>query len=299
VILAAARAIGGGARPVWEGVRAILDVESQWSVRSTWFVLCGTPTLTTMKAGDLTYRLESPAGRRIASALAGAGHEIGLHGSFETYASADRFREQRERLSHVIRQSPDGVRQHYLRMIPGETQSAMAAAGFCYDSTFGFADRNGFRLGVADVLPAWRATTPAAVAIEEVPFIWMDRALSKYRNIESPRSWVDDALELAAACQAVEGLWTGVWHPNLTPALGFPGAPDAFRMLVRELVQASPFVGTMSVLVRWRRARRTARAIASHADGSFAVECVDAGPFPLAIEDAAGRATPDAVRPAS
>src|SRR2546430_9989656 len=57
------------------------------------------------------------------------------------------------------------------------------------------------------------------------PFTWMDRALSKYRGIEDPAAWSKDALELATTARAVGGLWVGLWHPNLTPALGFPDAP--------------------------------------------------------------------------
>src|SRR5256885_8202858 len=49
---------------------------------------------------------------------------------------------------------------------------------------------------------------------------WMDRALSKYRGVEDPERWVAAGLALARACRDVEGLWVGVWHPNLTAPLG-------------------------------------------------------------------------------
>src|SRR5204863_71540 len=74
------------------------------------------------------------------------------------------------------------------------------------------------------------------------PFMWMDRALSKYRGIEDPSQWIDDALALADACRSVNGLWVGIWHPNLVPALGFPGAPHAYRRLVNSLVEREPWV---------------------------------------------------------
>ena len=95
----------------------------------------------------------------------------------------------------------------------------MAASGFSYDSTFGFPDRNGFRLGVADVVPRWNDAGASPIPLDEAPFAWMDRALSKYRRIERPATWSEDALQLAATARAVGGLWVGLWHPNLTPAL--------------------------------------------------------------------------------
>ena len=114
------------------------------------------------------------------------------------------------------------MRQHYLRMRAATTPRGMASAGFAYDSTYGFADRNGFRLGTADVLPLWDAERQQPVGLDEAPFVWMDRALSKYQHVETPRAWIDDALALAERCRSVEGLWVGIWHPNLDAGTRIP-----------------------------------------------------------------------------
>src|SRR5438046_2298812 len=81
---AAAALAAIGRDPVWRGVTEILAREAARAIRSTWFILCGTPTLSTMTRGDLTYRPESARARRILEAIQGAGHAIGLHGSFAT-----------------------------------------------------------------------------------------------------------------------------------------------------------------------------------------------------------------------
>ena len=75
------------------------------------------------------------------------------------------------------------------------------------------------------------------------PLIWMDRALSKYAGVEEAGRWIDDGLELARECKAVEGAWVGLWHPNTTEALGFPGAEPAF-------VSSAPVAGRRSALFR-------------------------------------------------
>jgi hypothetical protein len=275
--------------PVWDGVEGILAAERAHAVRSTWFILCGTPTFRTMRAGDLTYVPEAVAARRIITAVASAGHGVELHGSFDTYVDEHCFREQRLRLGRITGTVPNGVRQHYLRMRPGLTHQAMTAAGFRHDSTFGFPDRNGFRLGVADVLPVWSDANQCQLDIDEVPFTWMDRALSKYRGIELPAAWIGDALELAATTRNVDGLWCGIWHPNLTPALGFPDAPRAFGNLVRGLASMHPFFGTTQQIVAWRRARRLARATAIAANGAAVYHTTEPSPeYPLTLEDAEG-----------
>ncbi len=268
---AAGRVLGA---PVFDGVRTLLETEARAGVGSTWFILCGTPTLATFRAGDLTYRPESAAARRILAAVGGAGHEFGLHGSFATFDAPNVFGEQRRHLQALTAAPVCGVRQHFLRFRFMDTAHAMHGAGFAFDSSIGFADRNGFRLGAADVVPLWDVARGAPAEVEEAPFAWMDRALSKYRGIESPDAWVADAMELARTTREVEGAWVGIWHPNLTPALGYPGAPEAYRALVHGLLDMDPWMGPMRDLVAWRRTRREARAVAVRPGGPVLVRQV-------------------------
>jgi len=289
-VAAAALATLGRARdPVRQGIDGVLEQESGARVRSTWFVLCGTPTLGTMRAGDLTYRPESTKARRILDRVRASGHEIALHGSFATLDNGPAFAEQRGRLESLTGTPVSGVRQHYVRFHPGTTERAMTAAGFTYDSTFGFPDRNGFRLGVADVVPRWDADANAPLAIDEAPFAWMDRALSKYRGVEDPTAWSEDALGLAATARSVGGLWVGLWHPNLMPALGFPDAPRAYAATLAGVLAELPFVAPLNTIVDWRRARRAVRASVITPDGRVDAATSIAAPFPLRLEDADGR----------
>jgi hypothetical protein len=265
--------------PVTAAVAHILAVERRHGVRATWFALCGTPTLGTMARGDLTYRPESGRARRILRRLVAEGHEVGLHGSFATWLEPAAMGNQRRRLEGLCGAPVSGVRQHYLRMRPGQTQRVMSEAGFRYDATFGFPDRNGFRLGTADVVPAWDDARAAVADLSEVPLTWMDRAMSKYSGVESPAAWVDDALELARSCRDVEGLWVGLWHPNLTDALGYPGAPVEFERLVSALAADEPHFDTVSSLVEWRRRRRSLRVRRVRADGGVELQLEGAPAF--------------------
>ena len=276
-----------GFDPVFQGVTGVLNSEAVAKIRSTWFILCGTPTLQTMRAGDLTYHPESTKARGILAQVRAAGHEIGLHGSFATLDDSHAFEDQRRRLVEIAGAPVHGIRQHYVRIRPGVTESAMAAAGFWYDSTFGFPDRNGFRLGVADVVPRWNNDANQPIAIQEVPFTWMDRALSKYQGIERPEAWSDDALGLAATARDVGGLWVGLWHPNLTSPLGFPDAPAAYARTIAGVLAESPYVAPLDTIVGWRRIRRTVRAAAMEPDGSVAAT-VMSGPYLPRLEDSAG-----------
>jgi hypothetical protein len=286
VLAAAARAIW--ADPLGNGVRLLLAEEAQRDLASTWFVLCGTPTLGTLLAGDLTYRPEGSRTVAALQAIVAAGHEVGLHGSFETGRVAGVFEAQRRRLARLAGREIAGVRQHFVKMDPGVTHRSMIAAGFGYDATYGFPDRNGFRLGVADVIPGWDEERRRSTELMEVPLHWMDRALSKYRGIEHPDAWINDALDLASAAREVDGLWVGLWHPNLTAPLGYPGAPEAFAHLVDELRGLQPYWGRLQDIVAWRRARKSVRARSVTADGHITAVLPSAPPALLRLVDAHG-----------
>src|SRR4051794_21433996 len=283
---AARRSIGRD--PVTRGVHSILQLEAHHGIRPTWFVICANPSVRSVLAGDATYDPNGPAARRILNALTHAGHEIGLHGSFATVDSASRLADQRRTLSRLAGSPVLGVRQHFLRMRPGQTQRHMVAAGLEYDATWGFADRSGFRLGVADIVPAWDAGTESTLPLDIVPLLWMDRALSKYAGIEEPGRWVEDARDLVRECKSVEGAWVGLWHPNTMEALGFPGAEPAFVSLLQALADDRPYFGSAHKLVQWRRFRRAVRAARVSADGRVLLTTPSGHRTLVALEDESG-----------
>jgi hypothetical protein len=273
--------------PIRRAIESILSAERDETVRSSWYVLCGAPTFASMRRGDLTYRPDAPLTKTILAAIEREAHEIGLHGSFDTMLSAESFAQQRRRLQTMTGSDVRGVRQHYLRMRPGPTQRCMEQAGFAYDATFGFPDLNGFRLGVADVVPHFDAGNGASKTFDRVPLVWMDRTVSKYQKIEQPGRWIDDATELAEVCAHVEGLWVGLWHTNVTTPLGYPEGERAYRALLLMLRERSPYIAPLEDIVAWRRRRRHARAIALDEQGR-PVAAPDAGTAPPPLESASG-----------
>jgi hypothetical protein len=142
--------------------------------------------------------------------------------------------------------------------------------------------------GVADVVEGWDQQVQQRSGLDEVPLLWMDRALSKYRGIESPGAWVEDGLELAAVAREQEGLWVGLWHPNLTMALGYPDSPEAFAELLRRLDDQKPHWGSVRDIVAWRRARRSAIVRGVRPDGSVDVAVADDVSWPVTLEDQDG-----------
>jgi peptidoglycan/xylan/chitin deacetylase (PgdA/CDA1 family) len=288
----AASAVGAGlgavgAGPVRQGVESILALEREAGVRATWYVLAGIPTLRSWRKGDVTYRLDAPETRRLLELILAGGHEIGLHGSFGTRDSAELMAVERHRVARATGRAPEGVRQHFLRFDPGQTPTGATRAGFRYDASYGFADRNGFRLGLADVVPLWHEATGHALPLLEAPLTWMDRTLSKYQGQEDPERWVDDGLALAATCREAGGLWVGLWHPNMTPALGFPGALPALERLMSGVLAGAPFSAPLAEIVAWRVARRGLRGRVNQ-EGRVELVSDRQGNWRIALEELPG-----------
>ncbi len=281
ILADAARA---GTDPVGAAALRLLGALDRRGIRGTWFVIAGRPGWGAFRRGDVTYAVAGRRARWILAQVRQAGHEIGLHGSFATAGDTSRFTEERARLAAVTGAAVQGARQHFLRMRPGTTQRAMIEAGLAWDATYGFADRNGFRLGVADVVPGWDAASGARSGLDEVPLVWMDRALSKYRGLEDPAAWVDDGLELAGRAREVDGLWVGLWHPNLAGALGFPGAEAEFERLLDRLGGLGAWLAPLGEIVAWRRRRRGLRAVGVGAGGVPLVRAEDSEGEPLDLE---------------
>jgi hypothetical protein len=172
----------------------------------------------------------------------------------------------------------------------------MVEAGFEYDATWGFADRNGFRLGTADVVPAWDAAQSQPLSLDLLPLVWMDRALSKYAGVEEADQWIEDGLELARESRAVEGVWVGLWHPNTTEALGFPGAEAAFVRLLQGIADDRPYFASARKIVEWRRFRRSVRAARISADGRVVLTATAGPANVIAVEDETGDTTQAQVR---
>lgn len=280
----AGAAVRASADPVRDALADVIAADAAHGAPATWFFLAEPPTVGTWRRGDTTYDVRAPRARALLELVNASGGEIGLHGSLESWQDPALLAAQRARLAGASGRPIRGSRQHFLRFRPGLTQAALASAGVEYDATIGFSDRNGFRLGVADVLPAWSDAAQLRGAIDEVPLTWMDRALSKYAGIEEPGAWIDDALALAREAQRVEGLWVGLWHPNLSPSLGYPGAPAEFERLLSELAAERPWFATCGAIVDWRRARRGVHAAGIAADGHPALRASVPYPGDLTLE---------------
>jgi hypothetical protein len=167
------------------------------------------------------YTLDHPWVRELIARIHQRGHEIGYHAGFETYRDAERTGQEFRRLRTAaaelgVSQAQWGGRQHYLRWENPSTWANWEQAGLDYDSTVGFADRIGFRLGTCHEFPVFDVRERRALRLRERPLIVMDRTVFDYMQL-SPEGAREAVLEVARECRRAAGTLTVLWHNSTLP----------------------------------------------------------------------------------
>jgi hypothetical protein len=174
--------------------------------------------ITDQTAGSIdgAYSLDDSWIQARMKAMADGGHEIGLHPSYNTYRDASQTRREFERLRSTcerlsIHQTEWGGRQHYLRWCNPDTWRNWDDAGLAYDSTLGYADDIGFRVGTCHEYQTFDLKTRKLLKLRERPLIVMDATLLVYLRLP-PAQALKTATALAAQCRRVGGTFTLLWH---------------------------------------------------------------------------------------
>jgi len=153
----------------------LMDTSEHHGLQSTFYFMAGDGS----NGIDGQYRVSDPEIARLLKRVHDRGHEIGLHSSYESYRSPERIRGEFESLRAACRvagfdQPTWGVRQHYLRFDNPQTWRGQDAAGFDHDSTLGFAEHIGFRMGTCREYPVFDLLARRALKLRERPLLVMD-----------------------------------------------------------------------------------------------------------------------------
>jgi hypothetical protein len=166
--------------------------------------------------------LDDPKTRKAIHAVKEAGAIIGLHASYEAGMQPEKINDERQRLETVSGMPIHHNRHHYLGWRETRDGHALAASGIDWDSTLGYADVAGFRLGVCRPIPLFEPEKQCLLGVEEHPLAVMDTALSApdYLNLDEESAF-EQVRRLADAVKKHEGELVISWH-NYTLASNYP-----------------------------------------------------------------------------
>jgi len=150
------------------------------------------------------------------------GWEIGLHPSWNSFNDGDEMKCQKDALETALAREIVSVRQHRLHYDIRVTPRIQAEAGLRYDSTLGFNDNIGFRLGTCYPRRLYDLHGEKELPITEIPLIIQEGALlnSKKGLRLDEETAFQYVVQLTEAVERVGGILTLLWHPNsvISPA---------------------------------------------------------------------------------
>ena len=147
------------------------------------------------------------------------GHDIGLHGSYNTFRSSAELNKERARLMQACVSSGHPVdirqcRQHFLRWDPIYTPRAMEEAGLRLDSTGSYPDIAGFKYGTAHKFSMWDWSRRRALKAKQAPLILMESTViaKRYQNLGYTEAALEYMLTLKVNALKYGGDFLFLWH---------------------------------------------------------------------------------------
>jgi hypothetical protein len=208
----------------------LMSVAEQAGLRATFNLLAGGSAPL-----DGRYRLTDPWIRGLLRRIAGRGHEVGFHGSYDAYDDPRKleaeFRALRRTAAVVgIEQQFWSGRQHFLRWSNPVTWQAWDGAGLNVDSSVYFAEAPGFRTGSCRPYPVFDLDRREELALVEAPLTLMDVSATRYQSLDEERT-LEQARLLGRTCRVLGGTFVLLWHNDAVMT-------KPSRRLYRDVVMA-------------------------------------------------------------
>ena len=229
--------------PYWQFER-IMDIESSHGVRSAFYFLneqhlSERPLRSWLDPEEWKlylgrYDVEDSDIASVVRALDEGGWEVGVHGSYESFRSADRLRYEKETLESILDHEVRGGRQHYLNLDTPETWQRQSSVGLRYDTSLGSSSTHGFQHGYEPLRPFDDEFTV-------FPLTLMELTLSSPATHEA-QAW-DEIEELLTEAKEHGAVMTVLWHPSYFSESDYPNFAALYERLIQRALEMGAWVG--------------------------------------------------------
>jgi len=233
----------GQAQDPYDTVDRLVDSHTAHGFGATFFWMAATPS-----ARDSDYDCRDLPVRQQIAGLQARGFEIGLHGSYDSFQDPDALAAQRDKLAAAANAPVVTIRQHYLRFCMPETWQAQVTAGLRIDSTLGFAERLGFRAGVAIPFRPWCFRENHPLDIWEVPLVMMDGTAREYMRL-TPEEALARSQAIIARIAAAGGGAALLWHNSSLNDIDWKGWESVYDGWLATTKASNGWGTTVSALV--------------------------------------------------
>lgn len=214
--------------PFWN-FEKLMEWEAERDIHSSYYFL--------EKDGDYDnsrYKFHKKKIRLLMERLADRGHEIGIHGTMQSYDNPGAMNSTVDHLRAVSPQTVTGIRQHYLRFKPGATAQIQAKAGLAYDASLGFSEFDGFRNSYCWPFKFFDFQEQKIMDYWEIPLSFMDVTHFYHRKLDFAQS--SEAIEkLTDEVVKFKGVFSLLWHNSFFNEAEFPGITRHYKGVLDHL----------------------------------------------------------------
>ena len=127
----------------------VIAIEERYNIKATYFFLNESLPLKLFSPKNWVlsqgrYNIHDKRVVNIIEELIYRGHEIGVHGSFNSYNNQELLLKEKKTLENIVGKKIIGIRQHHLNLNEN-TWEIQNNCGFMYDTSFGFNRNIGFK----------------------------------------------------------------------------------------------------------------------------------------------------------
>ena len=214
--------------PFWSFPK-LMEWELERGFRSTYYFLEKDG-----KYDNSRYRFHYKKIRRLIRELSDGGHEIGIHGTMQSFDDREAMGRTVKHLRAVCPEPVNGIRQHYLRFEPKLTARLQAEMGLSYDASLGFSEHEGFRNSYCWPFKFYDFDRQQTMDFWEIPLTLMDVTHFHHRNMDYARS-NDSVRILASEVVKFNGVFSLLWHNSFFDEQVFPGITDHYTGILDHL----------------------------------------------------------------
>jgi len=186
----------------FDNVNGMIDIERCFGYNSTFYVLNGS-------GGRFGARYESDIIPELQKQIPPK-WDIGMHYNYNTFLDAERFEAQVEQLKNILNTDIIAGRAHYLKFDPEKSFPFLQKYGIRVDESSGYADRIGYRNGIAGCFRPYDPAQKRAHDIWEIPMIIMDAVLVRQYGDR----YADKFSQLLNHLKYVGGALSVIFHPG-------------------------------------------------------------------------------------
>ena len=161
---------------------------------------------------DSNYSLQSKFIQKLTKNIILRGHNIGIHPSYNSYNDVKILEKEKAYLEKNINLNINFGRQHYLRFEVPTTWQVWEDNGMEYDSTCGYADKEGFRCGICYEFSVFNILTRKHLKLKEKPLIVMDGSFEKYQKGITSEEMRNKIIYLLEKVKKYNGEFVFLWH---------------------------------------------------------------------------------------